>query len=67
MELKAIEVLLLFSFVVGLVWFFFSHTVHLCDDNRRSWQKTIHSTKSVIQGVIVKWPLQRCTLPDNLK
>lgn len=55
MELKAIG----FSF-------FFS-TVRLYDNEMKGWQEIIHSTESVIQGMIVKSPLQKCTLPDDLK
>lgn len=45
----------------------FSPTLRLCDNEMRGRQEIIHSTESVIQGVIVKCPLQKHPLPDDLK
>lgn len=50
------------AYVIKSHRFFFFSTVHLCDNEMRGWQEIIHSTESVIQGVIVKYPLQKCTL-----
>lgn len=51
----------------GIKGHHFSPTLRLCDNEMRGRQEIIHSTESVIQGVIVKCPLQKHPLPDDLK